>query len=63
MPLIKIDAREYERDMLSDEASANLASLRFVDGEIERLNKQLAVAGMTRSAYAPALQRLLPPND
>ena len=61
MPIIKIDDRNYELDAFSEDAKANLASLRFADAEIERLTAQLAIARTARSAYAQALRQLLPP--
>ena len=60
MPIIKIDDRNYELDAFSEDAKANLASLRFADAEIERLTAQLAIARTARSAYAQALRQLLP---
>ena len=55
MPTIKIDNKEYELDTLSDEAKAQLASLQFVDAELQRLNAQTAVLQTARKAYAKAL--------
>ena len=36
MPIIKIDDKDYELDSLTDEAKAQLASLQFVDAELQR---------------------------
>ena len=63
MPLINVDDREDELDAWSDEAKSSLASLRFVDAEIEWLSAQLAGARAARVAYVQALQRLLPSDD
>jgi hypothetical protein len=60
MPLIKIDEKEYERDLLSSEAKAQLASLQFVDAELQRLNAQIAVYQTARMAYSNALKKVLP---
>jgi hypothetical protein len=38
MPVIKIDNKDYDLDTLSDEAKSQLASLQFVDAELQRLN-------------------------
>ena len=43
MTKIRIDNIEYDLDLLTDEARAQLSSLQFVDNEIERLNAKMAV--------------------
>ena len=60
MPIFKIDNKEYELDSLSGEAKAQLQSLQFVDGELQRLQAQAAVLQTARVAYAKALQEALP---
>lgn len=60
MATIKIDDKEYELDFLSAEAKEQLGSLQFVDGELQRLNAQMAVLQTARIAYARALQDALP---
>ena len=60
MPLIKIDDKDYEFDNFSDDAKAQLASIRFVDGELQRLNAQVAVMQTARMSYAKALNDALP---
>lgn len=59
MPTIKIDDKDYDLDTLSAEAKAQIASLQFVDAEMQRLNAQLAVLQTARAAYAKALGDLL----
>ncbi len=61
MATIKIDDKDYDLDTLSDEAKNQLASLQFVDNELQRLNAQAAVLQTARVAYANALKELLPP--
>jgi len=63
MPTIKIDDKEYDLDQLSDEAKAQLASLQFVDSELQRLNNQAAVLQTARAAYSKALNEALPPHE
>jgi hypothetical protein len=63
MPSIKIDDKEYDLDTLSDEAKAQLASLQFVDNELQRLNAQAAVLQTARMAYSKALNELLGNNQ
>ena len=59
MPTIKIDDQEYDFDQLSDNAKAQLASLRFVDAELQRVSAQTAVLQTARMAYAKALSDAL----
>lgn len=59
MPTIQIDEKEYDLDQLSDEAKAQLASLQFVDAELQRLTAQAAVLQTARVAYSKALNEVL----
>lgn len=59
MPIINIDNKDYELDTLSEETKAQLASLQFVDAELQRLNAQSAVLQTARMAYAKALNEAL----
>ena len=63
MPTIKIDGKEYDLDKLSDEAKAQLASLQFVDAELQRLTAQSAVLQTARMAYSKALNEALAANQ
>ena len=60
MPIVKINEKEYDFDLLSAEAKQQLGSLKFVDAELQRLNAQAAVLQTARIAYAKALQEALP---
>jgi hypothetical protein len=60
MPTIKIDNIDYDLDSLSDDAKAQLASLQFVDTELQRLQSQAAVLQTARMAYVKGLQKALP---
>ena len=60
MPNITIDNQNYDLDSLSDEVKAHLASLQFVDSEIQRLNNLLAISQTARIAYSKALNAALP---
>jgi DNA repair ATPase RecN len=59
MPIIKIDEKDYDLDQLSDEVRAQLASVQFVDAELQRLNAQIAVLQTARMAYAKGLNEAL----
>jgi len=60
MPIIKIDEKEYELDLLSSDAKAQLLSLQFVDAELQRLQAQIAIYQTARMAYSKALKEVLP---
>ena len=59
MPIINIDNKDYELDTLSEETKAQLASLQFVDAELQRLNAQSAVLQTARMAYAKGVNEAL----
>ena len=56
MTQITIDNNSYDLDSLSNDAKAQLGSLRFVDSEIARLQAQLAAMQTARIGYANALK-------
>lgn len=53
---IKIDDVEYNYDNLSENAKAQLASIQFVDAQIQQLNSEWAVADTARIGYTNALK-------
>lgn len=57
---VTIDGTAYKLDELSQNARQQLANLRAADGEIQRLERQLAMARTARSAYAQVLKQELP---
>ena len=60
MPNIRINDIDYDLDTLSEDAKAQLQSIRFVDQELGRLNAQSAVLQTARRSYVSALQQALP---
>lgn len=54
--IIKIDDVEYKLDHLSEDAKAQIASIQFVDAQLQQLNNELAVADTARIGYTNALQ-------
>tara|TARA_B100000214_G_C23438571_1_gene388121 strand:- start:208 stop:399 length:192 start_codon:yes stop_codon:yes gene_type:complete len=56
MASVNIDGKEYDIDSLSDKAKANIASLQFVQNEINRLNGELAVYKTAQVAYTKVVQ-------
>ena len=59
MSKITIDGKEYPTDNLSENAQKIVASLRFVEEELQRRRNQLAIADTARMGYANALKREL----
>ena len=53
---ITIDDVEYSLDELSDNAKAQLESIRFVDAQLQQLNNELAVSDTARIGYTNALK-------
>ena len=53
---ITIDEVEYNLSDLSDNAKAQLASIQFVDAQIQQLNNEWAVADTARMGYTNALK-------
>ncbi len=60
---ITIDGIEYNLDDLSDNSKAQIASIQFVDTQIQNLNNELAVADTARIAYTNALKAELPKKE
>lgn len=59
MPMITIDDVEYDLELMSDQAKAQIGSLQAVDRRMALLQEEQAILQTARSAYAAALKRLL----
>lgn len=57
---VTIDGVKYNLSDLSDDTKNQIASMRFADLEVQRLQRQLAIAQTARAAYARAVQISLP---
>lgn len=57
MNKINIDGTEYEFDELSEEVKSNLTSLKFIDGELNRLKLSEAALQTARMAYSSAIKK------
>ena len=57
MANITIDGKDYNSDDLSQNAKEQLVSLQFVQGEIKRLEAQLAVFKTAAVAYSASLKK------
>lgn len=63
MPLITVDGIEYNTEDLTDNGKAQLASLQFLEAQMDRLNKDIAIFKTARSAYLKALKEELEKED
>ena len=59
MAEIKIDGKSYDTEKLSQEARNQLTNLQFVDQEIARARRHLAVLQTARQTYAQGLKEQL----
>ena len=56
---VTIDGVDYLISELSDGAKAQLASIQFVDEQIQQLNNEWAVADTARIGYTNALRSIV----
>ncbi len=63
MQIITIDGKEYDADMLSENAKAQLISMQITDQKIANLQAELAILQTARSAYSRELLIHLPTLD
>jgi hypothetical protein len=60
MTKITLDGAEYNTEGLSDNGKAQLASLQFLEVQMQKLKNEIAVYQTARVAYAAALKAELP---
>ena len=56
MPKITVDGVEYNTEDLSDNGKAQLASLQFLEVQMNKLKNEIAVFQTARGAYVAALK-------
>lgn len=59
MPKITIDEIEYNTEDLTENAKAQVASLQFLEVQMNRLKNEIAVYNTAREAYVAALKQEL----
>ena len=59
MPKITIDGLEYNTEDLSDNGKAQLASLQFLEAQMNKIRAEIAVYQTARISYAKALKEAL----
>tara|TARA_B100001057_G_C22543140_1_gene830431 strand:+ start:313 stop:513 length:201 start_codon:yes stop_codon:yes gene_type:complete len=63
MPKITVDNIEYNTEDLSDNGKAQLASLQFLEVQMNKLKSEIAVYQTARTAYVVALKSELDSVD
>ena len=56
MPKIKLDDIEYNTEDLTDKGKANLASLQFLEGQMNKMPNEMAVYQTAQRTYVAALK-------
>ena len=56
MPKIKLDDIEYNTEDLTDKGKANLASLQFLEGQMNKMRNEMAVYQTAQRTYVAALK-------
>jgi hypothetical protein len=56
MPKITIDDIEYHTEDLTDNGRAQLASLQFLEGQMQKIRQETAVYQTAQASYAQALK-------
>ena len=62
MPKITLDGIDYNTEDLSENGKAQLASLQFLEVQMNKLKSEIAVYQTARSSYIEALKAELPAN-
>jgi len=56
MPKITIDGIDYHTEDLSENGMAQLASLQFLEGQMQKIAQEIAIYQTAQMAYAQALK-------
>jgi hypothetical protein len=56
MPKITIDEIEYNTEDLTENGRAQLASLQFLEGQMQKIRQEILVYQTAQTAYAQALK-------
>ena len=56
MPKITVDGLEYNTEDLSDNGKAQLASLQFLEAQLQKIKGEIAVYQTARNSYVAALK-------
>ena len=56
MPKITVDGIEYNTEDLTDNGKAQLASLQFLEAQMNKLKNEIAVYNTAKNSYIAALK-------
>lgn len=56
MPKITVDEVEYNTEDLTETGKATLASLQFLEGQMQKMRNEIAVYRMAQLSYVAALK-------
>ena len=56
MPKITVDGIEYHTEDLTDDGKAQLASLQFLEAQMQKLRNEIAVYETARQSYVNVLK-------
>lgn len=59
MPKITVDGIEYNTEDLTDNGKAQLASLQFLEAQMNKLKNEIAVYNTAKNSYIAALKEEL----
>ncbi|OSQ45279.1 DUF6447 family protein [Marivita geojedonensis] len=60
MAKVTIDGKEYDTEMLSEEARNNIQNIQYCEQRLAELKREMALAQTARNAYARVLASALP---
>ena len=63
MPKITVDEVEYNTEDLTETGKATLASLQFLEGQMQRMRNEIAVYRMAQVSYVAALKAEIEKSD
>lgn len=63
MPKFTIDGLDYNTEDLSDNGKAQLASLQFLEAQMQKIKAEIAVYETAKVAYARALKEELDKSE
>ena len=63
MPKFTIDGLDYNTEDLSDNGKAQLASLQFLEAQMQKIKAEIAVYETAKLAYARALKEELQKSE
>ena len=63
MPKITVDGIEYNTEDLSENGKAQLASLQFLEVQMNKIKSEIAVYQTARNSYIEALKAELPTSE